>query len=219
MSYGDGTPYIMTDISQRSGEWHQERIGRITSSRIASACAVLKRASGEAAERRNLRIEMIGEMMTGEAAEHYVSPAMQAGIDGEDDACREYELLTGNDVRRVGFIIHPNNPHFGCSPDRLIGEDGILEAKVPLLTTHIGYLLAGVVPEEYIPQCQWQMGCSSRMWCDFISYCPKLPESMQLFVKRLPRDDAFIAELESGGIKFLAELDDAIKKLKGVDNA
>jgi hypothetical protein len=101
----------------------------------------------------------------------------------------------------------------GASPDGLV-NDGIVEFKCPNTATHLEYLLADKVLEKYVTQMQWQMACTGRPWCDFVSYDPRLPEHLQMLVVRVPRNEVRIAELETEVRKFLAELDDKVKKLQ-----
>ena len=117
-------------------------------------------------------------------------------------------------VDKVGLVIHPANDRAGASPDGLIGADGMVEIKCPKTATHIGYLTDGVVPAQYVPQMQWQMACAERSWNDFVSYDPRLPEHLQLFVCRLPRDDRMIGGMEDEVAAFLSEVDALVEKLK-----
>jgi predicted phage-related endonuclease len=120
------------------------------------------------------------------------------------------------DVQEVGFVDHPAIDMTGASPDGLIDADGLLELKCPMTATHIGTLLGQSVPSKYIAQIQWQLACTGRQWCDFASYDPRLPESMRLFVLRVQRDDAAIAELEAQVTEFLAEVAATVASLRGL---
>ena len=194
-------------------EWLQMRLGAVTASRVADVMARLKTKNGEAAVRAAYKAELVCERLTGRAAEHYVSPAMEWGIENETDAKTAYEIETGFDVAPGGIAIHPKIKWLLASPDGLIGEDGLLEAKCPNTTTHIEYILAGIVPAEYQPQMLCQMACTERKFCDFVSFDPRLPKELQLFIRRLERDEAQIATMEAEVIKFSAEVDEVIKKL------
>ena len=114
----------------------------------------------------------------------------------------------------MGFIDHPRIVNSGASPDGLVGDEGLVEFKCPATATHLDTLLAGEVPSKYIPQIQFQMACTNRAWCDFVSYDPRLPEHLRMFVKRVPRDDTYIATLESEVTKFLAELEEKLTQLQ-----
>ena len=102
----------------------------------------------------------------------------------------------------------------GASPDGLVGTDGLLEIKCPFTATHIDTLLSGKVPDRYKTQMQWQMACTGRQWCDFVSYDPRLPEPMRLFITRVPRDNSAIRLMEIEVVAFLEELGDKITALK-----
>jgi len=158
--------------------------------------------------------ELICERLTGMPTEGYTSAAMQHGIDTEPMARSAYESAVGALVVEAGFVPHRVIHMSGASPDGLVDDDGLIEIKCPQTATHIDTLLSDAVPSKYIIQMQWQMACTGRKWCDFLSYDPRLSENMRLFVKRVPRDDAFIAELEREVMSFLSELEDKLRKLK-----
>jgi putative phage-type endonuclease len=202
----------LVEVEQGSAEWLAMRVGIVTGSRMADVMAKLKRKDGEAQCRQDYKAELVCEMLTGRAAEHYVSKEMEWGLENEIFARNAYEVEVGS-VEQVGFALHPRITKFGASPDGLTGTDGLVEFKCPNTTTHIDYVTAGVVPAE----CQWQMlaemACSERQWCDFVSYDPRLPKKLQLFVRRLERDNSRVAEMEAEVEKFLAEADELIVKL------
>ena len=202
---------MLYDCEQRSDEWRALRIGKVTASRICDVLAKIQK--GEAASRRNYRAEIIVEILTGLPADNYVSKEMQWGIDTEPFARAAYELQQDVMVTTVGFACHPVIDRFGASPDGLVGDDGLVEIKCPNTATHIEYLLAGVVPSDYQPQMLVAMACTGREWCDFVSFDPRLPPRLQLFVRRFFRDDARIAEIEAKVEKFLEEVDDVIARL------
>ncbi len=201
---------------QGSVEWFEARCGAVTASRVADAIAILKRKEGEAAVRRNLRYQIVGERLTGVHADSYVSDAMNWGTENEPLARTAYEIQTGEDVQLIGYVLHPELEYAGASPDGMVGTDGLIECKCPNTITHLGYLIGEVVPEEYKPQMLWQMACTGRKWCDFVSFDPRLPERYQLFVKRFHRDDAEIARMTDEVVKFLAEVDAMIASLPNV---
>jgi YqaJ-like viral recombinase domain len=118
------------------------------------------------------------------------------------------------DVTEVGFIDHPEIAMTGASPDGLVGESGLVEIKCPNTATHLDTLLGGSVHEKYLTQMYWQMACTGCDWCDFVSYDPRLPAGMALFVARVHRDVERIAELEHEVRTFLRELDDKIARLR-----
>lgn len=207
------------DCVQGSKAWFEHRLGCVTSSRVADAIAKRKRVTAgkepeEMACRRDMRFELMIEELTGKATDHYVSEWMQQGRDREPIARAEYEIKTGRDVKQVGFVYHPAISRAGCSPDGILGEDGLLEIKCPAVYTHLGYLMADVIPEDYKPQMLWQMACCERQWCDFVSYSPEVPEEYQLFIKRFERDDAIIAGMELEVVCFLEQVAKAMADLK-----
>ena len=151
--------------------------------------------------------------VTGFAAEHYVTPAMQHGLDHEQAAWDAYEENTGILVASSGLFMHPQIPFFGATPDRLIGHEGLGESKCPTTTTHLTWLMNGVVPEEYQPQMLVQLACTRRKWVEFISYDPRLPPKQQLFIRRFTPTVEQIANAEAQAIEFLKELDAMFEKV------
>lgn len=199
-------------MEQGTSEWKLARCGKVTASRVADVIAKTK--SGYGASRANYMAELICERLTGMPTEGYTSAAMQHGIDTEPMARSAYESAVGALVVETGFVPHRVILMSGASPDGLVDDDGLIEIKCPNTATHIDTLLSDAVPSKYITQMQWQMACTGRKWCDFLSYDPRLSENMRLFVKRVNRDDAFIAELEREVMSFLSELEDKLRKLK-----
>lgn len=199
-------------VEQRSDEWHTLRLGKVTASRVADVIARTK--SGWGASRTNYMAELVAERLTGQKTEAYVNAAMQRGTDLEGEARATYEFFTNTQVIEVGFVEHPSIADTGASPDGLIGTDGLVELKVPSTSTHIETLLSGAVAGKYVTQMQWQMACTGRAWCDFVSFDPRLPPSMQLFIKRVPRDDVLIASLENDVVDFLNELRLTVHRLR-----
>jgi len=198
-------------LIQGSPEWKAARLGRVTASRVADAVAKTK--TGWGASRANYMAELIAERLTGEAATGFTSPAMQWGTEHEAEALAAYSFRHDAEVLPVGFVPHPTISMSGASPDGLVGADGLVEVKCPNTSTHIDTLLGDGVPAKYLLQMQWQMACTGRAWCDFISFDPRLPESMRLFVQRVPRASVLIAELERDIAAFLAELDQRTEAL------
>ena len=173
------------DVEQGSSAWLAARQGRITASRIKDAMNYLKKG-GESQKRADYRMDLIAERLTGLTTETFVTGAMQWGIDNEPFARAEYELLTDRIVDAVGFIVHPRLDCSGASPDGLVGDDGGVEIKCPNTTTHLEWMLAGVVPEEHTAQMMWCMACSGRNWWDFVSFDPRIKEpGLQVFISRL----------------------------------
>lgn len=202
------------DVEQGSAEWAQLRLGRVTASRIADVVARTK--SGYGASRGNYMAQLIAERLTGQAQESYINAAMQHGLDTEAEARAAYEFRRNLDVTQVGFVGHPTIDMAGCSPDGLVGEHGLVEVKCPNTGTHLDTLIGQTIPDKYQKQALWQMACTGRQWVDFVSYDPRLPEAMRLWVSRIERDRAAIAELEQAVRDFLAELDDKLTRLRSL---
>lgn len=199
-------------IEQRTEAWHAQRLGKVTASRVADLMARTK--TGYGASRANYAAELLCERLTGERAESFTSAAMAWGTDTEPQARAAYAFLTDADVVEVGFIDHPSIPMFGASPDGLVGETGLVEIKCPNTATHIDTLLSEAVPGKYLTQMQVQMACTGRAWCDFVSFDPRLPADLQLWVKRVPRDDEAIRAIEAEVQAFLSELDAKVEALR-----
>lgn len=195
----------MDDLVQGSAEWLAIRVGKVTASRVADVVAKTK--TGYGASRANYMAELIAERLTGAPAERYTNAAMAWGTEKEPEARALYEFLTDAEVTQVGFVPHPTISDSGASPDGLVGDAGLVEIKCPNTATHIDTLLGQSIPAKYETQMQWQMACTGRQWCDFVSYDPRMPDSMRLFVCREKRNDAMIAELAEEVGKFLTELD------------
>ena len=189
-----------------TSEWIMSRKGCLTGSRMAAALSFRKDGK-ESAERAKLKIELLAERMTDIAVDHYVSPAMQWGLDWEPHAIEAYEAATGNIVQPAGYVPHPHIEYFGATPDGLINSDGVFEAKCPTTPTHLNWILAGVVPAEYKPQMIVECLVSRRRFADFVSFDPRMPAPRRLFYRRYEPTPVEFAEIESAAVKFLAELD------------
>lgn len=201
----------MIMIEQGSDAWKAQRVGKVTASRVADALARIK--SGWGASRANYMAELIAERLTGNAAEGYTNAAMAWGTEKEPDARAAYEFRTDATVELVGFVDHPTIRMSGASPDGFVGADGLVEIKCPNTATHIDTLLSQTIPAKYVTQMTWQMACTGRMWCDFVSYDPRMPEIMRLFVKRVYRDAPTIDKMTVDIGIFLAELDEKVADL------
>lgn len=198
-------------IVQGSDAWHQQRLGRVTASRVADVIAKTK--SGYSASRDNYMAQLICERLTGQKTESFTNAAMAHGVENEPLARSAYENFANVMVEEVGFVQHPKIEMSGASPDGLVGLFGMLEIKCPQSNTAIETLLTDKVPTKYIPQMQWQMACAQRQWCDFVSFDPRLPQELQLFVKRVEFDAPYVAMLEEEVTLFLKELEVKVNKL------
>ena len=190
-------------------EWFQARIGILTSSKIHAA--ITKRQKGgthDLVERRKLKLQMISELRTGLTTEHFVSAAMDWGVENEPRARAEYEFRTGRTVDQLGLVLHADNPRFGATTDGFVAPEGILEIKCPETYTHYDYLTSGEIPKEYLDQIDWQMACCGPEieWCDFVSYDPRIEDDDEnMLIIRHERNNKRIAEMEDLGTEFLAE--------------
>lgn len=201
----------MSEIVQGSVEWLAVRAGKVTASRVADVVAKTK--TGWGASRANYMAELIAERLTGEPAERFTNAAMKWGTEQEPDARIAYEFRVDAEVVQVGFVPHPTIAMTGASPDGLVGDEGLVEIKCPNTATHIDTLISQTLPGKYVTQMMWQMACTGRQWCDFVSFDPRMPEHMRIFVKRVHRDDALIAALEKDVAGFLSELDGKVAEL------
>lgn len=199
------------DMTQRSSEWFATRCGKVTASRIADVMAKTK--TGWGAGRANYMAQLVAERLTGTTEPGLTNAAMQWGTDKEPEARDCYAFDRGVSVVEVAFVGHPSIAMAGASPDGLVDEGGMVEIKCPNTATHIDTLLGAAIDDKYMKQMQFQMACAGRQWCDFVSYDPRLGVEMQLHVRRVPRDDAMIADIEEAVSAFLADLDDRVARL------
>lgn len=191
-------------MKQRSDAWFSARLGKVTASRIADVMA--QGRSGEAVSRKNYRAELVAERLTGERAEGFTSAAMQHGIDTEPQARAAYEWDQGVEVVECGLINHPLIAMSAASPDGLVGDAGLVEIKCPNTATHIDLIETGKIDRKYLFQMQWQMACTERAWCDFVSFDPRLGEAGYWRI-RVERDDKMIADISAEVTDFLAGVD------------
>ena len=189
---------------QRTAAWRAARLGKATASRIADIIA--RTRNGYAASRSNYAAQLVCECLTGLAPETFVSPAMHWGLGQEASARQFYAFEHDADVTPAGFLDHPTIAFSGATPDGFVGDEGLIEIKCPNTASHIETLLGGAPPAKYLAQMQWQMAVTGRLWCDFVSFDPRLPFELQLFVQRIRRDDRVIAALEEEVASFLDEV-------------
>lgn len=204
-------------IEQRTEAWFAARAGKATASRIADIIARTK--SGHSASRQSYAVQLALERITGQREDGFTSAAMQRGTELEAEARASYEAERGELVQEVGFIDHPAIAMAGASPDGMVGGDGLLEIKCPDSKQHLEYLRLQIVPAKYKPQVQWQMACTARAWCDFVSYDPRFPEGLQLHIVRVQRDAEYIEELEAEVTAFLSEVDQIVADIEQMREA
>ena len=199
-------------IEQGTEAWLQLRLGKVTASRVADIMAKTK--TGASASRQNYLIELALQRVTGNIEPSYTNDAMAWGTATEPQARVAYEVKTGNFVDQIAFVEHDIIEWFGCSPDGLVGNDGLIEIKCPNSATHWATIKDGKPPNKYVIQMQTQMACTNRQWCDFVSFDPRMPERSQLFICRVERDQTMIDEIETEVMKFLIEVFDEVERMK-----
>lgn len=202
-----------TLVEQGSDLWKQLRQGHVTASNIADVMAKGKGES-ESITRHKYKMRLLAERIAiAPMFDSYSNPAMEWGIEQEQYACIAYEENKYVLVQRTGFWLHPTIKWLGVSPDRLVGDDGLIEVKCPNSTTHLDYLMTNKIPAEYVKQIQCQLWVTGRQWCDFVSYDSRLRRHNQLLIVRAERNEELIAEMEVEVKKFLAEIELLIIKL------
>ena len=199
-------------IEQGTEAWLQLRLGKVTASRVADIMAKTK--TGASASRQNYLIELALQRVTGNIEPMYTNDAMAWGTATEPQARVDYEVKTGNFVDQIAFVEHDIIEWFGCSPDGLIGNDGLIEIKCPNSATHWATIKDKKPPNKYVIQMQSQMACTNRQWCDFVSFDPRMPERSQLFICRVERDQTMIDEIEAEIKKFLSEVESEVNLMR-----
>lgn len=198
-------------VEQGTDEWLQERVGKVTASRIGDLMAKTK--SGYSASRANYMADLVAERLTGSPKVNFTNAAMQHGTETEPQARAMYEMETGFDVSQTGFHPHPTIEGTGASPDGLVDDDGLLEIKCPNTATHIETLRGAAIDRKYVLQMHWQMICTGRDWCDFVSFDPRLPLEMQIHIQRVPKNAELAEEITAEVTQFLTELNTIVADL------
>jgi putative phage-type endonuclease len=203
----------LIDCEQGSAEWFQVRCGRITASRIIDVMAVRKDKK-EAAARIDYRFDLMAERLTGQVEDNFVSREMLWGKEVELEARSIYERETDTFAEQIGFAIHSSMDYSGASADSLIDINGGLEIKSPKTTTHLEWMIGGIVPEEYRPQIYWNMACYEREWWDFMSFDPRIKdERLRSFIRRLYWSENEICKIEAEVSRFNDEIETALESL------
>lgn len=199
-------------IEQGTPEWHALRLGKVTASRIANI--VRRTKDGVSASRNRYLGELVAERLSGQPTPSVDTADIRWGREQEARAVELYAFLYDVDPEKVVFVDHPLIPMAGASPDRLVNADGLIEVKCPATHTHIDTLRGARIDSDYVKQMQWQMACTGRAWCDFVSFDPRMPERMQMHVQRFQRDDVMISELERAVTAFNADVAAAVADLE-----
>jgi putative phage-type endonuclease len=173
------------NVEQRSPEWFAARLGVPSASNFGK---VITPGGKKSTQVEGYLNRLVADILTGRSEQMEPNEAMQRGTELEPEARAYYELIAGR-VEEIGFCIHDDG--FGCSPDGVVGDDGLLEIKCPMPHTHVEYLRDGTIPSIYIPQVQGQLLVMGRQWCDFLSYHP----DMKPLLVRVERDEKYIATL------------------------
>lgn len=197
---------------QGSAEWHEARRGKVTGSRFAD---VLRGRSGKSLTAEIYMFDLIAEVITGRVSEQHGSRATDWGTANEAEARMQYIMASGEVLTEVGFIDSTEMPGVGCSPDALVGTEGILEIKCPYNTSvHLKTILSGKVPDEYEPQVHGNMWVTGRQWCDFVSYDPRVQQAgLSYFCIRVKRDEGYIEQIAETVSRFRQQLDIKLAKL------
>lgn len=197
---------------QRTDGWYADRCGKVTASPIIKVYKKLK-SGVYSSDREKYFYQVLAEQLTGVPASGFKTPAMQRGIDKESEAREAYTRKTNYPVIEAPFVSHPRIANTGASPDGYVGDDGLIEIKCPNSATTVEVWLKDFIDETYAAQMQWQLACTGRQWCDYVVYDDRMPEHLRLYVKRVQRNDALIADVEKEVVKFLEEIDAAIATL------
>lgn len=210
--------FTVIEAEQRTPAWFAARAGCVTASRASDFLAKVK-SGGYSTSRKNYLTQLVAERLTGQPQDDgFQSAAMLRGIELEPAAFAAYEAVTGEMAQRVGFLKHVDLP-IGASPDGVIGDYlGILELKVPNPATHLGYLRAGGLPSDYLPQVLHLLFVSGAEYCDFMSYGPNFPDALQTFVVRVKREDVDLVGYEKELRTFLADVDTEVSALLTMSN-
>jgi len=197
---------IIYKCEQHSEAWHEARCGRVTGTKFKDLIM------GESTKGyKDLVTNIACEIITGRAEETYINAIMEAGIETEPEARKEYESILGTEIKEVGFIIpdedHKYHEWIGISPDGLTSDNGMIEIKCPLMKTHMGYIGDNKLPSDYKPQVQGQLFVTGFDYCDFISYV----SGMKPFIIRVLPDKELFAEFETRLDKLIIQVNNKIE--------
>lgn len=190
----------------------QARLGKLTASRMRIALGKLKNGESSA-ERKKLMIDLVAERITGVFVSHYVTDAMQHGIDTEPLAIISYMARTGSDVIDGHYLDHPSIDNFGATPDGFIDGGGLLECKCPTTSTFIMWMSASVIPEDHKPQMAAQLLCTGRSWVDFHAHDPRMPKGMRDFTRRFTPDMGYLTKIREAAEEFLSETEELFRRV------
>ena len=206
-------PSQLAQLVQGTDAWKFARVGSVGASDAPKV--VRKTKTGYSADRDTLMVAKMLERLTGQPVNIPQTFAMQQGMEREPIARMTYSIIKNRDVQEVGIVPHPTVKGSHASCDGYVGDKGLVEIKCPLPVAHMDTLDKGSIPSDHMTQMQWQMACTGRDWCDYVSFNPDFPLKLQMFVKRVPRDPERIRELEREIAKFVAELEAKLARLSG----
>ena len=206
-------------IAQGSDAWFLMKLGKVSGSRI-SELLTEGRGGAESLTKKKYKNELIRERLTGKRIPSYKTPLMARGIELEPLARAFYEHTYQLMVDQVPFVDHPTIAMAGCSPDGLVGSEGLLELKAPSPENHLGHLLEDGknLIKTYYDQVQWQLACTQRKWCDLVSFDPEMPDHLKMFVVRILVDQDWVTKAEAAVIALNAEIETILTKLKEISN-
>lgn len=203
----------VVSCEQGTPEWFQARLGMPTASEFATVLAK-GRDGGKSQGRKTYMLKLADELVTGEPMEAFTNSHMERGKEMEDEARLFYSFMHDCQPDRVGFVLH-DSVRTGCSPDSLVGDDGLLEIKTKLPHLLAECRLSGRFPAEHVAQCQGALWITGRQWIDLAVYWPKRP----LLVVRAMRDEEYIARLAEAVNDFNYELEEIAAKLRDCGGA
>jgi len=201
---------IIKDIEQGTEAWLALRYGWTTASRFKDVMA-----KGQGKTRKSYMYQLAAEAVSDMRQESFTNEYMEWGTETEPQARAMYELNTGVSVDQVSFIRLDGVRKIGCSPDGLVGDDGMVEFKCPKTTTQIETYLSGKMPTGHKAQVQGQLWISGRQWTDFVSFDPRINGDASYFSIRIQRDEDYIKEIEAACYLFSDELQEMVKTLEG----
>jgi hypothetical protein len=201
-------PLQIFDCDQNSDAWYACRAGVMTASEFHTVKAEGKKPGEPSATRRKYMLQLVGESIAGVSPfERYKNGPMSRGHEFEPEARDYYSLVTGSEVTQLGFV---RSGYFGCSPDGVVGDDGLVQLKTKQYDLHLECLLRDQVPAAHWSQLQGELLVTRRKWNDFVSYSPGLP----MFCKRVHRDESYIAMLRVELARFRGEMQELVERVR-----
>lgn len=192
--------------SQNNSDWLNSRAGKITASRAKDVIAYSKRDGKPLQSRTDYAGDIFAELFTGEPRAQVRAAPLDWGHDVEAAARAAYEATTGEIVEIVGFALHSTLDYIGASSDGLVGESGQLQIKCPYNPFVHATTWRSGMPDEHMPQIQFELWVTGRAWSDFVSYDPRMPEHRRLYIQRISRDEKLIEHIAESAASLWAEV-------------